>query len=112
MAAAGAAGAAGAAAAAEVRFLSLSKAKIWTSILGVRAPRIQIGDNLAQIKVMRLANDQTFDPNVWRPNRVLSVPQIDLSARADRKMVNLCVYLRKFTKKSRFYRTDTQIRKK
>jgi hypothetical protein len=106
-----AAGAAAAAAAAEVRFLSLSKAKIWTSILGVRAPRIRIGDNLAQIKVMRLANVQTFDPNVWHPSRVLSVPQIDLFACADRKMVNLCVYLRNFTKKSRFYRTDTQIRK-
>jgi len=44
---------------------------------------------------------------------VLSVLQIDLSARADRKMVNLYVYLRNFTKKPRFYRTDddTLIRK-
>ncbi len=34
---------------------------------------------------------------VWRPNRVLSVPQIDLSARTeDRKMVNLYVYLGNF----------------
>jgi hypothetical protein len=47
----------------------------------------------------------------WRPNRVLSVPQIDLSAGADRKMVNLDVYLRNFTNKSRFYRTDMQIKK-
>ena len=33
-------------------------------------------------------------------------PLIVLSARADRKMVNLYVYLRNFTKKSRFYRTE------
>ena len=50
-------------------------------------------------------------PNVWCPNRVLSVPQIDLSACTDRKMVNLYVYLCNFTKKSQFYRTDTQIAK-
>ena len=51
-----------------------------------------------------------WGPNVWRPNRVLSVPQIDLSVRADRKMVNLYVYLRICTKKTRFYRTDMQIK--
>ena len=28
---------------------------------------------------------------VWHPNRVLSVPQIDLSVYADRKMVNFYV---------------------
>jgi hypothetical protein len=39
------------------------------------------------------------------------VPQIDLSAQADRKMVNVYVYLRSFTKKSQFYTTDTQIKK-
>jgi hypothetical protein len=50
-------------------------------------------------------------PNVWRLDRLLSVPQIDLSARADRKMVIFYVYLRYFTKKSRLYRTDTQIKK-
>ena len=49
-------------------------------------------------------------PNVWHPNRVLSVPQIDLSARADRKMVNLNVYLRNFTKKLQFYRAGMQIK--
>ena len=76
----------------------------------MRVPRIQFGDNLAQIKAMRLANVQTFGSNVWH-NRVLSVLQIDLSACTDRKMVNLYVYLRNFTKKSRFYRTDTQIAK-
>ena len=67
------------ASAAEARFLSLSKAKICTSILGVRVTY----------------NVQIFNPNVWRPNRVLlSVLQIDLSACADRKMVNLhvCMY--------------------
>ena len=43
-------------------------------------------------------------------NRVLSVPQIDLSVHADRKMVILYVYLRNFTKKAQFYRADTQIK--
>jgi hypothetical protein len=38
------------------------------------------------------------------------VPQIDLSARPDRKMVIFYVYLRYFLKKSRFHRTDTQIK--
>ena len=76
----------------------------------MRVPRIQFGDNLVQIKAMRLANVQHSGPNDWRPNIVLSVPQIDLSARADRKMVNLYVYLRNFTKKSQFYRADTQIK--
>ena len=51
-------------------------------------------------------------PNVWRLDRLLSVPQINLSARADRKMVIFYVYLRYFTKKSRLCRTDTQIKKK
>ncbi len=50
-------------------------------------------------------------PNVWRLDRLLYVMQIDLSARADRKMVIFYVYLRYFTKKSRLYRTDTQIKK-
>ncbi len=51
-------------------------------------------------------------PNVWRLDRLLSVPQIDLSARADKKMVIFYVYLRYFTKKSQLYRTDTQMKKK
>ncbi len=51
-------------------------------------------------------------PNVWHLDRLLSVPQIYLSARADRKMVIFYVYLRYLTKKSRLYRTDdTQIKK-
>ena len=49
-------------------------------------------------------------PNVWHPNRVLSVPQIDLSVCSDRKMVSLYVYLRNFTKKSQFHRAGTQIK--
>ncbi len=48
---------------------------------------------------------------MWPLDRLLSVPQIDLSARADRKMVIFYVYLRYFTKKSQLYRTDTQIKK-
>jgi hypothetical protein len=74
-------------------FSHYRKRKKCTSILGVRVPRLRIGDNLAQIKAMRLENVQTFDPDVWLPNRVLSVPQIDFSAHTDRKMVNLYVYL-------------------
>ena len=70
----------------------------------VRVPRIHIGDNLAQIKAMRLANVQTFGSNVWRPNINLSAPQIDFSCGADRKMVIFYVYLRYITKKSRFWR--------
>ena len=49
-------------------------------------------------------------PDVWRLDRLLSVPQIDLSARADRKMVIFYVYLRYFLKKSQFYKTDMQIK--
>ena len=64
----------------------------------VRVPCIQIGDYLAQSRTMPLANVQTFGPNVWRPYRVLYVPQIDLSVCTDRKMVNLYVYLRNVTK--------------
>jgi hypothetical protein len=70
----------------------------------VRVPRIHIGDNLAQIKAMRLANVQTFGSNVWRPNINLSAPQIDFSCGADRKMVIFYVYLRNITKKSQFSR--------
>jgi hypothetical protein len=50
-------------------------------------------------------------PNVWRLDRLLSVLQIDLSARADRKMVIFYVNLRYFTKKARLYRTDMQMKK-
>jgi hypothetical protein len=42
----------------------------------VRVPRIHIGDNSAAMRLDR-ANVQTFGSNVWRPNRVLSAPQID-----------------------------------
>ena len=38
------------------------------------------------------------------------MPKIDLSVCADRKMVNLYVNLRYITKKSQFYRADTQIK--
>jgi hypothetical protein len=50
-------------------------------------------------------------PNVWRLDRLLSVPQIGLSAHADRKMVIFYDYLRYFTKKSQLLRTDMQIKK-
>ena len=51
--------------------------EIGVTHMQVRVPLIHIGDNLAQIKAMCLANVQTFGSNVWRPNRVLSAPQID-----------------------------------
>jgi hypothetical protein len=70
----------------------------------VRVPRIHIGNNLAQIKAMRLVNVQTFGSNVWRPNINLSAPQIDFSCGADRKMVIFYVYLCNITKKSQFLR--------
>ncbi len=73
-------------------------------------PHVLLGDNLAKSRAMRLANAYPEGPNVWRLD--ISVPQIDLSARADRKMIIFYVYLRYFTKKSRLYRTDTQIKKK
>ena len=65
------------------------RVEIGVTCMQVSGPRIQIGNNLAQIKVMLLANVQIFGSQCWRPNRVLSVPQIDLSVCADRKMVNL-----------------------
>ncbi len=79
----------------------------------IGVPRVLLGDNLAKSRAMRLANAYPEGPNVWRLDRLLSVvPQIDLSARADRKMVIFYVYLHYFTKKSRLYRTDMQIKKK
>ena len=43
-------------------------------------------------------------------NRVLSVPQIDLSVFADKNMVNLYACMHTITKKSQFYRADTQVK--
>ena len=77
----------------------------------VRVPRIHIGDNLAQIKAMRLANVQTFGSNVWRPNINLSVPQIDFSCGADRKMVIFYVYLCTISQRNHNFSADTQIKK-
>ncbi len=62
------------------------------------------------------SNASSECPNIWVPifgvqtgqNRVPSVPQIDLSVCADRKIVILYVYLCNFTKKSQFYRAVTQ----
>ena len=76
--------------------------EIGVTHMQVSVPRIHIDDNLAQIKVMRLANVQTFRSNVWCPNRVLSAPQIDSMCSTDIKMVIYYVYLRNITKKSRF----------
>ncbi len=76
----------------------------------MKVPRIQLGDYLAKSRAMRLADAYLESPNVWHLDRVLSVPQIDLSACVDRKMVILYVYLRICTKKTQFYRTDMQIK--
>ncbi len=118
--AAGAAGAAagavaGAAVAMAVAVVAMAvgerpEAREESNVIGV--PRILLVDNLAQNREMRLANAYPEGPNVWHLHRLLSVPQIDLSACADRKIVILYVYLRYFTKKSRLYRTDTQVKKK
>jgi hypothetical protein len=79
-------------------------------VIGV--PRILLGDYLAQSRAMFLVNAYLERYQcLASSDRLLSVPQIDLSAGADRKMVIFYVYLRYFTKKSRLYRTDTQIKK-
>jgi hypothetical protein len=80
-----------------------------SNVIGV--PRILLGNNLAQNRAMHLENAYPEGPNDWCLHRLLSVPQIDLSAHADRKMVILYVYLHYFTKKSQLYRTDMQIKK-
>jgi hypothetical protein len=81
-------------AAAESRFLSLSESEnMHEFFLGMRVPHTLIGNNLAQLKATLLANVQTFDPNVWHPNRVLSLPHLDLSACAEKNGHFLCVSL-------------------
>ncbi len=72
---------------------------------------ILLGDYLAQSRAMFLVNAYLERSQCLASRQTLSVPQIDLSAQADRKMVIFYVYLRYFTKKSRLYRTDMQIKK-
>jgi hypothetical protein len=80
-------------------------------VIGV--PRILLGDYLAKSRAMFLANAYLERSQCLASlDRLLSVPQIDLSACADRKMVIFYVYLRFFTKKSQLCRTDTQIKNK
>jgi hypothetical protein len=109
---AGAMAAAAAAVAATVVAMAVGErpeAREESNVIGV--PRILLGNNLVKNRAMRLVNAYPEDPNVWHLLRLLSVPQIDLSAFADRKMVIFYVYLRYFTKKSQLYRTDMQIKK-
>ena len=74
----------------------------------VRVPRIRIGDNLAQIKAMHLANVQTFGSNVWHPNINLSAPQIDFSCGADRKMaIFMCICV--ISQRNHNFGADTRI---
>jgi hypothetical protein len=83
--------------------------EIGVTHMQVRVPCIHIGDNSAQIKAMRLANVQTFESNVWRPNRVLSTPQIDSICGVDRKMVIfmcICIILSQI---NHDFSADTQI---
>ena len=70
--------------------------EIGVTRMQVSVPRIHIDDNSAQIKAMRLANVQTFGSNVWRPNRVLSTPQIDSICGVDKKwsfFMCICIIL-------------------
>ena len=76
----------------------------------IGAQRTLLGNNFAHIKAMRLANVYLERSQCLASRQILSVLQIDLSARADRKMVIFYVYLRYFLKKSRFHRTDTQVK--
>jgi hypothetical protein len=75
-------------------------------VIGV--PRILLGDYLAQNRAMFLANAYLERSQCLASrDRLLSVPQIDLSARADRKMVIFYVYLRYFTQKSQIQNRKT-----
>jgi hypothetical protein len=76
----------------------------------IGAQRTLLGNNFAHIKAMRLANVYLERSQCLASRQILSVLQIDLSARADRKMVIFYVYLLYFLKKSRFHRTDTQVK--
>ncbi len=79
-------------------------------VIGVSC--IPLGNYLAQSRAMFLANAYLERSLCLASlDRLLSLPQIDLSFCADRKMVIFYVYLRYFTKKSQSYRTVTQIKK-
>ncbi len=77
----------------------------------MKVPRVQLGNYLAKLERCVEQMHTRIGSNVWHLDRVLSVPQIDLSAHTDRKMVILYVNLRICTKKTQFYSTDTQIKK-
>ena len=92
--------------------------EIGVTRMQVRVPRIHIGDNLAQIKAMRLANVQTFGSNVWRPNINLSAPQIDFrlrflsaphAAQIEKWSFFMCSCV--ISQRNHDFRTDTQIKK-
>jgi hypothetical protein len=68
-------------------------------VIGV--PRILLGNYLAQKKAMFLANAYLERSQYLASRQTFICAQIDLSARADRKMVIFYVYLHYFTKKSR-----------
>ncbi len=66
----------------------------------IGVPPILLGDYLAKSRAMFLPNAYLERSRLDRLFLV-SVPQIDLSARTDRKMVIFYIYLHYFTKKSR-----------
>ncbi len=79
-------------------------------MMEIGVPRTLLGDYLARIKAMRLANAYLERSQCLASRQTFICAADNLSARADRKMVIFYVYLFYFLKKSRFYRTDTQIK--
>jgi hypothetical protein len=77
--------------------------EIGVTRMQVRVTRLQLGNNLVQSRAMRLANVQTFGPQCLASKRPKTEFYLrDLSVCADRKTVNLYVYLRNITNKSQF----------
>ncbi len=78
---------------------------------GIGVPYVLLGNNLAQSRAMHLANACLERSQCLASrDRLLSVPQIDLSACADRKMVifmSICI----ISQRNHEYRTDTQTKK-
>ena len=105
-AATGVAAAAGAAAAAAMAGGESPEVKVEIGV-----PHTLLGGYLAQSRAMFLANAY-LERSQCLASRLTFICAADryLSARANRKMVIFYVYLRYFLKKSRFYRTDMQIK--
>ena len=69
----------------------------------VKVTRLQLGNNLVQSRAMCIANVQTFGSQCLASKRPKTEFYLrNLSVCADRKTVNLYVYLRNITNKSQF----------